>query len=45
MHTEERQWFASDNLRMRTIVAQYQDGRKQTSFYSEIRKAKPKKDE
>ena len=45
MHAEERQWFASDNLRMRTTVVQYQDGRKQTSFYSEIRKAAPKNDE
>jgi len=45
MHAEERQWFASDNLRMRTTVVQYQDGRQQTSFYSEIRKAAPKNDE
>lgn len=45
MHAEERQWFASDNLKMRTTVVQYRDGNKQTSFYSEIRKAVPKKDE
>ena len=42
MHAEERQWFASDNFKMRTIVVDYKDGRKQTSFYSEIRKAAPK---
>lgn len=41
MHAEERQWFASDNLRMRTTVVKYSDGTKQTSFYSEIRKAAP----
>lgn len=45
MHAEERQWFASDNFKMRTIVVDYKDGRKQTSFYSEIRKAPPKDDD
>ena len=45
MHAEERQWFASDNFKMRTIVVKYNDGRKQTSFYSEIRKAPVQKDE
>lgn len=45
MYAEERQWFASDNFKMRSIVVKYSDGRKQTSFYSEIRKAPPKKDE
>lgn len=39
MEAEERQWFASDNLKMRTTVVTYSDGTKQTSFYSEIRKA------
>ena len=45
VQTEERQWFASDNFRMRTTVVKYSDGIKQTSFYSEIRKAPPKKEE
>lgn len=45
MYAEERQWFANDNFKMRTTVVQYRDGQKQTSFYSEIRKAAPKKDE
>jgi phycoerythrin-associated linker protein len=44
IYAEERQWFASDNFKMRTIVVKYNDGRKQTSFYSEIRKA-PVQDE
>lgn len=39
MQVEERQWFASDNLKMRTIVVTHSDGTKHTSFYSEIRKA------
>jgi hypothetical protein len=39
LYAEERQWFASDNFKMRTIVVKYSDGKKQTSFYSEIRKA------
>ncbi|MBE9045738.1 phycobiliprotein lyase [Pleurocapsales cyanobacterium LEGE 10410] len=42
MYAEERQWFASDNFKMRTTVVKYRDGKKQTSFYSEIRKAPPK---
>ncbi|MCC0179305.1 phycobiliprotein lyase [Waterburya agarophytonicola K14] len=45
MQAEERQWFASDNLRMRTTVVKFHDGRKQTSFYSEIRKAPPANNE
>ena len=44
MHAEERQWFASENFRMRTTVVKFNDGRKQTSFYSEIRKAPPKEE-
>jgi phycoerythrin-associated linker protein len=39
MQAEERQWFASDNFKMRTSVITYSDGTQQTSFYSEIRKA------
>ncbi|WP_019508178.1 phycobiliprotein lyase [Pleurocapsa sp. PCC 7319] len=42
LFAEERQWFASDNLKMRTTIVKYNDGRQQTSFYSEIRKAPPK---
>lgn len=42
IYAEERQWFASDNFKMRTTVVEHSDGRKQTSFYSEIRKAPPK---
>ena len=45
MQAEERQWFASDNFKMRTTVVKFNDGKKQTSFYSEIRKAPPKEDE
>ncbi|MGD1918011.1 MAG: phycobiliprotein lyase [Pleurocapsa sp.] len=45
MHAEERQWFASENFKMRTTIVKFDDGRKQTSFYSEIRKAAPKNDE
>ena len=44
MYAEERQWFASDNFKMRTTIVKFNDGRKQTSFYSEIRKAPPKED-
>lgn len=45
MHAQERQWFASENFKMRTTVVEFNDGSKQTSFYSEIRKAAPKKEE
>lgn len=44
MYAEERQWFASDNFKMRTTIVKYSDGKRQTSFYSEIRKAPPKSD-
>ena len=44
LYAEERQWFASDNLKMRTTVVKYSNGKQQTSFYSEIRKAPPKND-
>jgi phycoerythrin-associated linker protein len=42
MYFEERQWYASPNLRLRTTVSKNADGVTQTSFYSEIRKALPK---
>ena len=45
MEAEERQWFASENFKMRTTVVKFKDGTKQTSFYSEIRKAPPKNEE
>ncbi|MEM8832699.1 MAG: phycobiliprotein lyase [Cyanobacteria bacterium P01_G01_bin.19] len=45
LHAEERQWFASENFKMRTTVVKFKDGTKQTSFYSEIRKAAPQKEE
>ena len=41
---EERIWFASDNLRLRTTVTKNEDGTMNTLFYSEIRKAPPKKE-
>ena len=40
---EERIWFASDNLRLRTTVTKNEDGTMSTFFYSEIRKAPPQK--
>ncbi|MEL6442034.1 MAG: phycobiliprotein lyase [Cyanobacteria bacterium J06621_8] len=45
IHAEERQWFASDNFKMRTTIVKHSNGQQQTSFYSEIRKAPPKEDE
>ena len=41
---EERIWFASDNLRLRTTVVKNEDGTMNTLFYSEIRKAPVKKE-
>ena len=45
MYAEERQWFASNNLRLRIVTVKNSNGMKQTSFYSEIRKAPPKKEQ
>ncbi|ACK65442.1 conserved hypothetical protein [Rippkaea orientalis PCC 8801] len=39
---EERLWFASDNLRLRTSLIKSPHGFSQTAFYSEIRKLPPK---
>ena len=44
IYAEERQWFASENLKLRTIMMRHNDGTQQTSFYSEIRKAPPKEE-
>jgi phycoerythrin-associated linker protein len=44
MYAEERQWFASDNLRLRTVTVKNHNEIQQTSFYSEIRKAQPKQE-
>ena len=38
-YVEERIWFASDNLRLRTTVTKNEDGTMDTLFYSEIRRA------
>jgi hypothetical protein len=44
IYVEERQWFASDNFRLRTTVVKKHHAIVQTNFYSEIRKAEqPKK--
>jgi hypothetical protein len=37
VHSEERWWFASPNLRMRTQLAKYPDGRTLAAFTTEIR--------
>ena len=39
---EERLWFASPNLRLRTSFLQTETGINTTAFYSEIRKLPPK---
>ncbi|MEM8805414.1 MAG: phycobiliprotein lyase [Cyanobacteria bacterium P01_G01_bin.38] len=36
-HAQERWWFITDNLRMRTSVLEHQDGSQVASFCSEIR--------
>jgi phycoerythrin-associated linker protein len=42
IYVQERLWFASDNLRLRTTFVKDAKGNTQTSFYSEIRKVPPK---
>ena len=44
VQAEERIWFASENLRLRTATIKQSNNVGQTTFYSEIRKAAPKKD-
>ena len=36
--SNERIYFASDNLKLRTVLTEYPDGRNETAFYTEIRK-------
>jgi phycoerythrin-associated linker protein len=42
LYLEERLWFASPNLRLRTSLVKTAKGFSTTAFYSEIRKAAPK---
>lgn len=37
--SEERLWFASPNLRLRTAIVRYPDGTRVTTFCSEVRRA------
>ncbi len=41
-YAEERWWFASPNLRLRTSLIKHPKGLSTTTFYSEIRKMPPK---
>jgi phycoerythrin-associated linker protein len=43
-YTEERLWFASPNLRLRTSLFNQSGGFSVTTFYSEIRRIPPKTD-
>jgi hypothetical protein len=42
IEVQERLWFASDNLRLRTTIVKEATAIMQTFFYSEIRKMSPK---
>jgi phycoerythrin-associated linker protein len=42
LYLEERLWYASPNLRLRTSSIKHANGFSRTAFYSEIRKVAPK---
>ena len=44
LQAEERIWFASENLRLRSATIKHSETIAQTTFYSEIRKAVPKQE-